>query len=186
MRVAKLWPTFRDVVVLISGRQALKCSRQAFYKVMNKHASSETVTLSPNSVLVLFLIPFFPLLWDMQLCREQLCIYILLSQIYTMSRQKRVYRWCSAAWCLSLQIMNSHVFTSYHFSPLRWWESQTCSISGHTRSSNSDNAGGDMAHMSLFAVVWGSFDSRWWKPDRAHFLHYLFSAFAQWDFCMIG
>lgn len=159
-----------------SGRQALKCGRQAFKKVMSKHASSETVALSPNSVLVLFLGLFFSF---SGICSSagSSCIYTRRSQIYTMSRQKRVNRWRSAVWCLSLEIMNSCVFTSYHFSPLRWWESKTCSISGHARSCNSDNARGDMSHMSLFSVVWGSIDSRWRKLDGVikHTSHIIFS-----------
>lgn len=94
-----------------------------------------------------------------------------------MSRQKRVNRWGSAVWCLSLQIMNSCVFTSYHFSPLRWWESKTCSISGRACSCNSDNTRGDMSHMSLFSVFLGSIDSRWRKLDGVikHTSHIIFS-----------
>lgn len=56
---------------------------------MSEHTSSETVSLSLNSVLALFLGLFLSLGYA---ALQGAAIYSRRSQIYTMSRQKRVNR----------------------------------------------------------------------------------------------
>ncbi len=159
----KLWPTFWDVILFwglvdrllkksrVSIRNSLFVTEQCHCAVSRSFSFSGICSSAGSS-----------------------CIYARRSQIYTMSRQKRVNRWGSV-WCLSLQIMNSCVFTSYHF-PRSGDERAKPAVYQGTHTLATAITLVEICPMSLFSVVWGSIDSRWRKLDGViqHTSHIIF------------
>lgn len=138
--------------VLRSGRQAFKKSWVCMHH-QKQSLCHWTVSLC---CIGLFLSLGYAAL---QGARRRSQIYARRSQIYTMSRQKLVNRWGSAVWCLSLQIMNSCVFTSYHF-PRSGDERAKPAVYQGTHTLPTAITLVEICPMSLFSVVWGSIDSR--------------------------